>query len=69
VRAPLRGRERPAHAGGGHLFAIASEPIDRAGSVEVPEGPFVAVDRTLRVLRGPLRAGGLTSAAVSGGRP
>ncbi len=32
------------HAGEGHLFAVASEPIGRADWVEVPEGGFVGLD-------------------------
>lgn len=43
-------------AAGGHLFAVASEPIGRSGWEEVPEDGFVGVDRRLRVVRGPLRA-------------
>jgi glutamine amidotransferase len=42
-------------AGGGHLFALASEPIGRAGWEAVPENGFVGADRKLEVLRGPLR--------------
>jgi glutamine amidotransferase len=49
---PLQAAPR---ASGGHLFAIASEPIGRAGWEEVPEEGFVGVDRSLRVLLGPLR--------------
>jgi glutamine amidotransferase len=40
----------------GHLVALASEPIGRAGWEAVPEDGFVGVDRKLRVLRGPLHA-------------
>lgn len=46
----------------GHLFAVASEPIGRTGWEEVPEGGFVGVDASLRVLEGPLFAGGATRA-------
>jgi glutamine amidotransferase len=42
-------------AGGGHLFALASEPIGRAGWEAVPENGFVGADRKLAVLQGPLR--------------
>jgi glutamine amidotransferase len=42
-------------AAAGHVLAIASEPIGRAGWEEVPEGGFVGVDRALRIVRGPLR--------------
>jgi len=45
-------------ARGGHLFAVASEPIGRTGWVEVPEGRFVGVDAALRVLSAPLRSAG-----------
>jgi glutamine amidotransferase len=38
----------------GHVFAVASEPIGRAGWTAVPEDGFVGVDRRLRVLRAPL---------------
>jgi glutamine amidotransferase len=41
-------------AAGGHLFAVASEPIGKAGWEEVPEDGFVGIDARLRVLRGPL---------------
>ena len=43
-------------ARGGHLFAVASEPIGKTGWVEVPEDGFVGVDATLRVLSAPLHA-------------
>ncbi|HVP67843.1 MAG TPA: class II glutamine amidotransferase [Anaeromyxobacteraceae bacterium] len=39
---------------GGHLFAVASEPIGRVGWEEVPEDYFVGVDSRLRVVRCPL---------------
>ncbi len=42
-------------AAGGHVFAVASEPIGREGWEVVPEDGFVGVDRALRVLRAPLR--------------
>lgn len=42
-------------ARGGHLFAVASEPIGQAGWVRVPEGGFAGVDASLRVEMGPLR--------------
>jgi len=45
-------------ARGGHLFAVASEPIGGTGWVEVPEDGFVGVDATLRVLSAPLRPPG-----------
>ena len=45
-------------ARGGHLFAVASEPVGGAGWVEVPENGFVGVDATGRVVLGPLRPGG-----------
>ncbi|MEI6226920.1 MAG: class II glutamine amidotransferase [Deltaproteobacteria bacterium] len=43
-----------ARAGGGHLFAVASEPIGKTGWEAVPEGGFVGVDGALRVARAPL---------------
>jgi glutamine amidotransferase len=43
-------------AGGGHLFAVASEPIGRAGWEVVPEDGFVGADRGLRRLQGALRS-------------
>jgi glutamine amidotransferase len=51
---------------GGHLFAVASEPIGRTGWEEVPEDGFVGVDRALRVLKGPLFAGPLRWRPASG---
>jgi glutamine amidotransferase len=51
---------KPLHAsvsaGDGHLFAVASEPIGRAGWEVVPEDGFVGADSRLRVLRAALRA-------------
>jgi len=44
------------HERGGHLFAVASEPIGRVGWEEVPEDGFVGVDSRLYVVRGPLFA-------------
>ena len=44
-------------ARGGHLFAVASEPVGGAGWVEVPEGGFAGVDASGRVVLGPLRPG------------
>ena len=41
-------------AGGGHLFAVASEPIGRTGWESVPEDGFVGVDGALHVLQAPL---------------
>ena len=41
-------------APGRPLVAVASEPIGRAGWEVVPEEGFVGVDRSLRVVRGPL---------------
>ena len=41
-------------ARGGHLFAVASEPIGRSGWEAVPEDGFVGVDGTLLPLRAPL---------------
>jgi predicted glutamine amidotransferase len=41
-------------AGGGRIFAVASEPIGRSGWDCVPEGGFVGVDRALRATRSPL---------------
>ncbi len=40
--------------GAGPLFVVASEPIGRAGWDTVPEGGFVGVDGSLRVLSAPL---------------
>jgi predicted glutamine amidotransferase len=48
-----------AGARGGHLFAVASEPIGGTAWEEVPEDGFVGVDATLRVVRGPLWPRGL----------
>jgi glutamine amidotransferase len=45
-------------ARGGHLFAVASEPIGKTGWVAVPEDGFVGVDAALRVLSAPLHAPG-----------
>ena len=42
-------------ARGGHLFAVASEPVGNGGWVEVPEGGFAGVDASGWVLLGPLR--------------
>ncbi len=42
-------------ARGGHLFAVASEPVGGAGWVEVPEDGFAGVDASGRVVLGPLR--------------
>ncbi len=39
---------------GAPLLALASEPIGRSGWEPVPEEGFVGVDRSLRVVRGPL---------------
>ncbi|HEU4383586.1 MAG TPA: class II glutamine amidotransferase [Anaeromyxobacteraceae bacterium] len=44
-------------ARGGHLFAVASEPVGGASWVEIPEGGFAGVDASGRVLLGPLRPG------------
>ena len=41
-------------ARGGHLFAVASEPIGRSGWEAVPEDGFVGVDGGLLPLRAPL---------------
>jgi glutamine amidotransferase len=43
-----------ASAGDGHVFAVASEPIGRAGWEVVPEGGFVGIDGSLATVRGPL---------------
>jgi glutamine amidotransferase len=43
-----------ASAGDGHVFAVASEPIGRAGWEVVPEGGFVGIDGSLAPVRGPL---------------
>jgi predicted glutamine amidotransferase len=40
---------------GGHLFAVASEPIGGSGWEEIPEDGFVGVDPSLRAVIGPLR--------------
>ncbi len=61
-------------AGSGHILALASEPIGRTGWEEVPEDAFVGVDRSLRVLRGPLFASagprhGTATAAPRAGPP
>jgi len=52
---------KPLHVAGlapeRHLFAVASEPIGRAGWEEVPEDGFVGVDQGLQVVKGPLFAG------------
>ncbi len=50
-------------ARGGHLFAVASEPIGPGPWREVPEGGFVGVDADLRVVATPLRAGSGREAA------
>ncbi len=44
------------HAGEGHLFAVASEPIGRADWGAVPEDGFVGVDAEHHFLASPLRA-------------
>jgi glutamine amidotransferase len=45
-------------AGGGRIFAVASEPIGRSGWEAVPEGGFVGVDGALRPTRAPLGISG-----------
>ncbi len=44
-------------ARGGHLFALASEPIGAEEWEEVPEDGFAGIDSDLRVLAGPLTLG------------
>jgi len=51
-----------------HFFAVASEPIGPAGWEEVPEDGFVGVDRTLRVLEGPLTVRGRPGPGVPSSR-
>lgn len=47
-------------AGGSPLFAVASEPIGRAGWEPVPEDGFVGADGGLRVLEAPLGLAGVS---------
>jgi predicted glutamine amidotransferase len=44
------------HAGEGHVFAVASEPIGRADWAAVPEDGFVGVDAEHHFLTSPLQA-------------
>jgi predicted glutamine amidotransferase len=50
-------------AGGGRIFAMASEPIGRSGWEAVPEGGFVGVDAALRTTRAPLGINDLRDSA------
>jgi len=52
-----------ASAGDGHVFAVASEPIGRAGWEVVPEEGFVGIDGSLAPVRGPLTVAASGTAA------
>jgi glutamine amidotransferase len=58
-----------ASAGDGHVFAVASEPIGRAGWEVVPEGGFVGIDGSLVPVRGPLTVAASATAAARSRAP